>query len=393
MPDPTNGLQRAGDRVDSRSGGGIFDGHRNSTSSSGPTTTRSGKNTIVTSDRRAKIVVVLLVLLGLYTAFFSIVVSAIGRDKGTGGAGTSSAADGYATDIACSPNWFVLGAVSRCTATVVKPDGTRYPFSSFANELSAADVGHEVAMYEYKTKNGRVPTGRFGRAETIPTNGWGMVFGFFGSIVFVMVVPMVMWPRKPKQAPTPAAAPLTDIQRQERVHKLRGRSWVFIGAAPVVAYMAYVVFGFAIVAKANQDGAVHQPVEGTGVVQGCSRDWSYLGQLWSCEVTVTLPEFGATITSPTGESPFTTTVHYSQLAPKDIGTSVPMTSHPTVNPFGHGFVWAVAEQPREHPAAKVVAMFGLFGSLILLGVAQDSRRRVKRILREASQRELATSTA
>jgi hypothetical protein len=346
------------------------------------------------TDRRKKIVVVLLVLLGIYTAFFSLVVSSVGRDQGTGGAGTSRPVAGYATDIACIPNWFVLGAVSRCTATVVKPDGTRHPFSSFANQLSAADVGREVPMSQYTAvRRGWAKVGDFYRSETIPTNGWGMVFGFCGSIVFVMVVPMVMWPRKPKQAPTPAAAPLTDIQRQERVHKLRGRSWVFIGAAPVVAYMAYVVFGFAIVAKANQDGAVHQPVEGTGVVQGCSRDWSYLGQLWSCEVTVTLPEFGATITSPTGESPFTTTVHYSQLAPKDIGTSVPMTSHPTVNPFGHGFVWAVAEQPREHPAAKVVAMFGLFGSLILLGVAQDSRRRAKRILREASQRELATSTA
>lgn len=49
-----------------------------------------------------------------------------------------------AKDILRDPNWFVLGAVSRCTATVVTPDCKEYRFSSFANELSSADVGREV---------------------------------------------------------------------------------------------------------------------------------------------------------------------------------------------------------------------------------------------------------
>jgi len=156
---------------------------------------------------RKKTLALLLVLVGLYGAFFSLAVFSIGRDKAPHGTGAASESDGTAREISCSPNWFVLGAVSRCRATVVKPDGTRYPFSSFANELSSDDVGREVAMTEYRQR-GKKLVGQFHPSRVYPVNTLGMLLGFFGSIVLAVVFPLVLWPRKPRQAPTPV--PLGD---------------------------------------------------------------------------------------------------------------------------------------------------------------------------------------
>jgi hypothetical protein len=153
--------------------------------------------------RRRKTYLTLFILIGVYGAFFSMVVFSMGRDNVAAGGRGAVQSDATAQDISCAPNWFVLGAVSRCRATVVKPDGTRYPFSSFANELSADDVGREVAMTEYKQKKSRRATGAFYPSRTYPVNTLGMVFGFFGSIGLAVVGPMVLWARKPKSAPAP----------------------------------------------------------------------------------------------------------------------------------------------------------------------------------------------
>jgi hypothetical protein len=102
-----------------------------------------------------------------------------------------------AKDILRDPNWFVLGAVSRCTATVVTPDGKEYRFSSFANELSSADVGREVPMTAYRTRSGK-PATTFCPSKQLAQNDLGMLLGFFGSAVLAIGGPIAVWPRRRK---------------------------------------------------------------------------------------------------------------------------------------------------------------------------------------------------
>jgi hypothetical protein len=98
-----------------------------------------------------------------------------------------------AKDILRDPNGFVLGAGSRCTATVVTPDSKEYRFSSFANELSSADVGREVPMTAYRT-----PTTTFCSSKQLAQNDLGMLLGFFGSAVLAIGGPIAVWPRRRK---------------------------------------------------------------------------------------------------------------------------------------------------------------------------------------------------
>jgi hypothetical protein len=329
--------------------------------------------------RRKKRLALLLLLVGLYGAFFSLVVFSIGRDGAPHRSGGSREQDATAQEISCSPNWFVLGAVSRCRATVVKPDGTRYSFSSFANELSSDDVGHEVAMTEYRQRGGK-PVGRFSSSRVYPVNVLGMLFGFFGSIVLAVVPPLVLWPRKPRQAPTP----LSDVDRLARVAKLRKRSWILVGVGLVALYVPYATYGFFIDPRAVKEAQAHQPVEGSGEVTGCSRDWTYLGQLWSCDLTIAVEQKNVFLSPDRKALSFPVTLHSSRFTPDDVGRSFPMTALPTANPFGHGQVWERPDREVVPSAAMLVAIFGLFGGLVLVSWAQTDRRNARKLERDVT---------
>jgi hypothetical protein len=151
-----------------------------------------------TTDRRKKVHALLLVVIGLYGAFFSLVVFMVGRDR-SGEDGESRSSNAIAKNITCTPNWLVLGVVSKCRATVVTSDGRTYAFSSFTNELSADDVGQEVAMTEHRGRGYKAPpTGSFHPSRIYRRNTFGMLFLGLGSVCVATVGPLVMWPRKPR---------------------------------------------------------------------------------------------------------------------------------------------------------------------------------------------------
>lgn len=336
----------------------------------------------MTSRFRKKRYALLVLVLGLYGLFFSGIVFGYERDDVRA---STRAEDARAEDISCSRNWVVLGATWSCRATVVTPDGQRVPYAGFASALTPADIGHDVAMSEIRVKGHGsqfVPTRDRPRATAMLL----LSLVLFGSAV--VLGPIVLWPRKPFQAP----APLRAAEKVGEARKLRRRAGVLLGVGVVVLYGSYTTFGFLVPATANTDHAVHQEVKGTGVPSSCTRDWTHLGLLWSCDVTITLANPGVTILSPTRSSPFTSTVHYSQFAPEDIDRPVPMTASPTMNPFGHGYVWAVAEQPREPGFAKVTVILLLMAGLVVLGGAQFDWRRARRYEREASSDGAALNT-
>jgi hypothetical protein len=326
-------------------------------------------------------VLLLLVLIGVYGAFFSTVVFSVGRDKIAGRSGDDRQPDAIAQEISCTPNWFVLGAVSRCRATVVKPDGTRYSFSSFANEMSAEDVGREVAMTEYRERHGR-PVGRFYPSKVYPVNTFGMLLGFFGSVVLATIVPLVLWPRRPKRAVVPAL--LSDVDKLARVAKLRKRSWIFVGLALVSLYTPYVTYGFFIADRAFKSADANGYEEGVGEVTDCSRDWTYLGQMWSCDLTVTVSERNIHLSPSKDQLSFQVTLHNSRFTPDDIGQSFPLTANPTTNPFAHGYVWEHTERKLVPGVAELVAILTLLGGLILMSCFQHDRKTARKLEREAT---------
>jgi hypothetical protein len=176
-------------------------------------------------------------------------------------------------------------------------------------------------------------------------------------------------------------------QKVERVRSLRRKSWIMLGAVPILLYVAYFVHGVFLADKANDAHSLHKEVKGSGVASDCDRDPTYLWAVWSCDVTITLANPGVTILSPTGQSSFTATLTHSQLTPDDIGVPKPMTAHPTVNPFGKGFVWSVADQEQETSAATVLKVYlGACPIMVLacLTIAQNARRRARRLEKKAA---------
>lgn len=144
-------------------------------------------------------------LLGAYSAFFGFVVFSVGREQPPFRQ-EKTEVDAWARDITCSPNWLVLGAVSRCEATVVTKSGERHPFSSFANTLTRDDVGREVPMTQIKVRKSSEV--HFVPSEWQNMNWFGaLVFGM-GGIVFAFVGPIVVFAKTPKKesddAPSPA---------------------------------------------------------------------------------------------------------------------------------------------------------------------------------------------
>jgi hypothetical protein len=200
-----------------------------------------------------------------------------------------------------------------------------------------------------------------------------------GFLSLAVLGPAMLWPRKPYQAP----AILASGEKLERARKLRQRSWILLGLAVTGIYGGYATFGFLMAVHANTDSAKRQQVEGTGVASSCSRDWTYLGQLWSCDVTIDQSNPKVTILSPTGASPFTTTVRYSQFTPDDIGRPVPMTASPNINPFAGAFEWSVAEKPGEPPIARWLFIMLPIAGLVCLVVALGGRKQARRYEREA----------
>lgn len=72
-----------------------------------------------------------------------------------GEAGSGGEPKGYAENISCARNWWALGALWSCKATVVADDGKRYPYSSKNSSLTPADIGKRVPMATNRVRSGR----------------------------------------------------------------------------------------------------------------------------------------------------------------------------------------------------------------------------------------------
>jgi hypothetical protein len=174
----------------------------------------------------------LALLVGIYGFAFVFIVFGEDRDGRFTGVRT---ADAHVENVTCARNWFVLGATWNCRATVVTPDGKRYPYSSFASALTPNDIGRNVEMSKTSEKG----QGSY-FTPTRPRPSAPVVY-LLGMVVFgplAMVGPFVLWPFKEKSA----APRSTKKEGLKRAQVLRERAWIFtfIGiAAPCIGFAAF----------------------------------------------------------------------------------------------------------------------------------------------------------
>lgn len=84
-----------------------------------------------------------------------------------GEASSGGETKGYAQDISCSRNWWALGVLWSCDATIVANDGKRYRYHNGNSSLTPADVGTRVPMTinSFRTTRSSAPSVEWGVAE------------------------------------------------------------------------------------------------------------------------------------------------------------------------------------------------------------------------------------
>jgi hypothetical protein len=179
---------------------------------------------------RKKRYALLACLLGIYGVAFVTIVFKEDRD---GKNPSSRVVDAHAENITCTRNWFVLGATWNCRATVVTLDGKRYPYSSFASALTPDDIGHPVEMAKTNVKG----EGRY-FTPTRPRSSMALVYlpGFIGSALLAVGGPILLWPRRDKEA----FAAMAPVEKLARARTLRAYSWTLV-AAVVAAVLAAIM--------------------------------------------------------------------------------------------------------------------------------------------------------
>lgn len=284
-------------------------------------------------------------------------------------------ADAVATDITCEPDWFLLGAVHDCRATI-RYEGrelTRW----FRHELGPDDVGREVPV-TMTGVNPRTSEPRFvpARADQgVPEAVFSLVvLAAFAVIIFlaarILGVTTALHRRRTVPVPAPG-------ERAARAVRLRSRARIALVLVPFCLYGAYFVHGTLVAGKAE---AGRRPPEAvaTGTAVACEPDWRFLGAVESCEVDVVVTDPLDRFLSPTGEQEFTLTLGHSQFTSEDVGGAAkPLAATTDANPLTKGRVWTVTPAPAEAEWAKVLmillpaAALGLFiTSRVLAGRAR-----------------------